>query len=218
MPEPEPQVPPAAEMSALRDAIGGSPPASWTHGDPAAQPAGSLWVSSRLGPDGRYACHISLGGSDQAWTFDEQRALRYARAVLRVAGAAEHDAAVLRELVALGVDAEAAAEWLAVDLRPRRRPFDHAGTRPLRFSPIVAVDGLRPIVQLSWPDPALPGDRAAQLDAAAAAQHALSVLEVAVAAELDDALLAMLQETLNLSRLRAQAVVDDLGRFRSQPE
>jgi hypothetical protein len=183
-----------------------------------AQPAGTLWVASRLGDDGRYAVQISLGGTRLAWQLDPTRGLRYARAVLRVAQLAEHDSAVIRQLAALGTPVEAAAELLARDLRPERAPLDDQATRPLLFRPIVAVDGLVPIVQMEWPPQPELGHRAAQLTARAAAGHAASVLEVAFAVELDDAYARMLVGVLGLPELRARALIDDLPRFREGVE
>jgi hypothetical protein len=178
------------------------------------QPAGTLWVASRLlkADGGGYAAVVTLAGGPDPLVLNPTGALRYTRAVARVAACAEHDAAVIRQLQALGLDLEQAAGLVATEVRPDRPAFDDGATRPYRFRPVVSVNGLAALVQVDWPD-----GQGAQLEAAAAMQHALAVLECIAAAELDAGYLAMLVDKLGMSQLRAQAAVDDLGRFRAEP-
>jgi hypothetical protein len=192
------------------------PAARWRQGDPAAEPPGSLWVTSWM-DESRYVCRVSLGGSRLSWTLGRQRGLAYAQALLRVTGIAEHDAAVLRQLIALGVEPEQAAELLAADLRAARPAYDDAATTPLTFRPLVAALGMRPVVTIGWPPQPELDHHAAQMDAADGALHALAVLETLAGVDLDTAYYQMAVAKLGVSELRARALLDDLGRFRQRP-
>jgi hypothetical protein len=177
------------------------------------QPPGTLWVASRLQADGgSYGAVVTLAGGPEPLVLNPTGALRYARAVTRAAACADHDAAVIRQLQALVLDLDQAAELVAHEVRPDRPAFDDGATRPYRFRPLVGMAGLVALVQLDWP-----GGEGAQMEAAGAMQHALAVLECIAAAELDAGYLAMLTAKLGMSKLRAQAAVDDLGRFRTIP-
>jgi hypothetical protein len=169
--------------------------------------AGSLWVGSALGPGDRYHVRLELGRL--AWTLNRQQAERYARAWLRAAQLAAHDAAVLAQLTALGVEQEPAAVFVATELRTARPALDQVATRPLRLQPIVSAATGEPIVQVH-PD----GERDFQLEATAATSHAVHTLEVAAVTDLDDAYRWALVDALDMEDVRARAAVDDLARFR----
>lgn len=173
---------------------------------------GSLWVASYHDlTSGHYVVRFTLG--DLLWTHTPRQAERYARAVVRVAQCAAHDAAVLAQLQALGVGQEAAALFIAQDLRAPRPAFDTTATRPLTFTPVVSAATGEPIVQMAWQGP--DGEpQAAQLTAAEATWHAVHVLEVSAVTDLDDVYHAALVGAMALGDTRARAAVDDLGRFR----
>jgi hypothetical protein len=191
--------------------------ARWSTDDDEGQLLVQSWWNDQAGG---YRTRVSLGGSGLAWELDDQRALRYARAVLAVAGAAIHDAAVARQLEAHGVDPEPSADLLETELRRARR-YDDTATAPLRFRPQLAVHPdpagvahpLRPLVRMEVPPTAGLGYTAALIDASAAVGHAVAVLEVAAAVGFDGAYHDALVK-LGASPLRARALVEDLPRFR----
>jgi hypothetical protein len=118
---------------------------------------------------------------------------------------------VLGQLIALGVEEEAAGLFIAEELRRNRPSYDDTGTRPLRFRPVVSAADHSPIVQMWWG----PGrDEAAQMPAEAATMHGVHVLEVAAVIDLDEAYFRGLTRGLGLEELRARSAVDDLARFR----
>jgi hypothetical protein len=191
--------------------------ARWSQDNDKGQLLVQSWWNQQAGT---YRTRVSLGGSPLAWELDDQRALRYARAVLQVAGAAIHDAAVARQLEAHGVDPEPSADLLETELRPPRR-YDDTATAPLRFRPQLAVypdpagvaHPLRPMVRMDVPLTEGLDYSAALIEAAAAVAHAVAVLEVAAVVRLDTAYHDALVK-LGASPLRARALIDDLPRFR----
>jgi hypothetical protein len=166
-----------------------------------------LWVSSEVSAAGAYVVGLNVG-ADRAWTLDEDGAVRYARAVLRVANSADHDAAVIKLLTKLGIPAEKAAKLVGYNLRPDRPPFDHAATKPLSFVPGVNQKG-EPFVKVL-----LDGRQIGQINAPETMEHAVAVLGVAATVDLDAALHRLLIGQVNLDDGRARAVVGDLARFR----
>jgi hypothetical protein len=201
-------------------------PARWSTDDDEGNLLVQSWWNEQAGG---YRVRVSLGGSGLAWELDDQRALRYAKAVLHVAGAAIHDAAVASQLEAHGVDPDGAGALIAAELRPPRR-YDDQATAPLRLRPDLGIrpdlaigrpgrvgigpEGpLRPLVRMEVPPTAGLDYRAALIEAAAAAGHGVAVLEVAAAVQFDSAYQAALVK-LGASPLRARALVDDLPRFR----
>lgn len=171
-----------------------------------AEPGGGLWVTSERAGGG-YSVALRVG--DHHWRLDPRRAERYARSVLRTVGMATHDAAVLAQLVALGIDHQAAGLFIAQDLRANRVDPDDAATRPLAWRPIVSAADGRPLVQVWWGP-----DAGAQIEAVDATRHAVAVLEAGAAAEFDNAYYRALVTKLDMGPVRARAAVDDLGRFR----
>lgn len=166
-----------------------------------------LWVSSEVSAGGAYVVGLNVG-ADRAWTLDEEGAVRYARAVLRVAHSADHDAAVISLLVKLGGQTEKAAKLVGYHLRPDRLPFDHDATKPLRFEPGVNQKS-RPFVKVI-----LDGQQIGQLTPQEAIGHAVGVLEVVATVDLDAALYQLLVGQIHLDEATARAVVGDLARYR----
>jgi hypothetical protein len=167
-----------------------------------------LWVSSEVSASGTYVVGINVD-ADRAWTLDEDGAVRYARAVLRVAHSADHDAAVIKLLTKFGTPAAEAAKLVGYNLRPDRAPFDHDATKPLRFEPGVNQKG-EPFVKVL-----LDGRQIGQITAPAAMEHAVAVLEVVATVDLDAALYRLLVGQINLDDGTARAVVGDLASHRS---
>lgn len=185
-------------------------PARWSQDEGPGHLLAQSWWNAQAQA---YRVRISIGGTGLAWELDDQRATRYARAVLRAAGVAIHDAAIFHQLVAHKVDGVAAAQLVAEELHPGRRRWDDQGTAPLQFRPHFDADTLSPMVRMDFPaQPELDYHRA-MLEAAAATGHAVAVLEVAAVVELDTAYQAALVR-LGMHEHRARALVDDLPRFR----
>lgn len=167
----------------------------------------SLWVQSGVAASGAYVVEFHV--TDRAWVRTPEEATRHALAVLRQAEIAAHDAAVIRQLVTLGIDLQMAATVVANDLRPDRPEVDPSDTAPLGVAPGVAGEDTRPFLIIS-----LDGERMGQWTVTDARQHALSVLEIITVADLDAAYKRVLMGQIRLEDWRAAAVVDDLATYR----
>lgn len=166
----------------------------------------SIWVQSDLLPDGTYVTAVHYT-ADHSRILTRQEGLAYVDQVLTAAVWAQHDAAVVRQLLSMDIALTAAAASIA-DLRADRPPLDPKITAPLTLTPgvagrnrqgflIVEVAGLR-IGQ--W----TPGD---------ARDHALNVLEVIHAVDLDAAYRRYLIGNIALDAQRASAVIHGLAEF-----
>jgi hypothetical protein len=167
---------------------------------------GTIWVQSDVTPDGTYAATIHYSG-DRSRILDRDAALAYAATIHDAAIRAEHDAAVLAQLVATGMPLALAAGTLA-DLRKDRPPLDDQATAPLRLAPgvsgrtkeaflAVEIDGK---VVGQW----TPGD---------ARDHASNALAVVAAVDLDAAYRRWLIGKAGLAADRASAAVGDLAAY-----
>lgn len=165
-----------------------------------------LWVQSDVAADGHYVATVNAGG--RAWALSHDEARAYAAAVVRACAEAEHDAAVVRMLAALGLDREAGG-LLVGELREDRAGADTAATAPLTFTPGVSAFTGEAFLHL-----ALDGQGHGQLDPAAAREHALYVLETPAVADLDRSLFVKLTDGLGLDEARARAAVARLGEHR----
>jgi hypothetical protein len=136
-----------------------------------------------------------------------ERARRYANTLVVVAVTADHDAAVLRQLISIGIPRQTAAA-LVITMRPGRAPRDDRATEPFRFEPGVSEIG-RPFVDLHHGR-----EHLGQFDVAAALEHALAVQCVFHTVPMDTAYLATLKG-IGLTELEARTAVGELGSFRS---
>lgn len=165
-----------------------------------------LWVYSDVAPDGTFVVTVSAG-PDAAVTLDRDGAVAYAVALIDVAGRAEYDAAVLRQLGHAGLSEDATLPFVR-ELRADRPP-PAATFGPLRFEPIVSHRTREPIVEIHVGE----GPDRYGMSPDAARGHATHVLDVLAVADLDAAYLRRLRLT-GLEDDRARAVVEDLGKHR----
>jgi hypothetical protein len=167
-----------------------------------------IWVTSDLNPDGSasYLVTVSATG-DVALSLAADAAVRYVAAVFRAAVIAQHDAAVMAQLSALGLDKRTAGQAV-VDMRQDREPVQDAATAPLRFEPIVSAFDGAPYVHV-WA-----GKQAiSQWTPDDCFQHASHVMEALAGVDLDSAYYRYLVGTINIDKALASAVVNDLGNY-----
>lgn len=171
--------------------------------EPLAEDEG-LWVRSDVTPDGSYAVAITYG-ADRSFVLPPDMAIRYAATVAAAAHRAFYDAAIYTLLTKrVHTKVQYARDFIALDLRPERPPLDDAATAPLTFVPMMTPEGKAFVVI------ALDGKHDAQVDPEVLGQHALHVLTVVEAVNLDAALLRKLRSTIGLDEERARAVVGEI--------
>jgi hypothetical protein len=169
--------------------------------------ADAVWVKTEPTVDGS-AYVVTLEASDDvAVTLDPERALRYAWGVLDAAHRAAYDAAIVKQLTAIGVEVQAAAV-VVNDVRVDRPPLDSASTEPMDFEPGVAAGGEPFLVVL------INGERVGQWTVQDARGHALAILESVVVADLDGGYYRALIGGVGLDENRARQVVQDVGEHR----
>jgi preprotein translocase subunit Sec61beta len=139
-----------------------------------------------------------------------EHARSYAMELTRRALQAEHDAAVVRLLTGrVGLDLMTAGHFLVDTIHPER-VLDHAATAPLEFTAGLNMEK----VPFLWVRHE--GEAIAQLSPKQARAHAMAVLTVVEAAELDSTLERMLVGSMGLDRPRASAFI--AGMFEYWPE
>lgn len=169
----------------------------------------SIWVRTEPTPDGK-AYIVTLNASDDhARTLNPMEAQDYARALLRAAHVAAHDAAVARQLTTLGASLESVAELLA-DLRKDRPPVEDCATDPLTFTPGVNQK-LDPFLTISLDDEPI-----GQWTFLQAEEHALFILGAVGAADLDAAYYRLLRSAVGLDEGAARAAVGGLADFHEE--
>ena len=165
-----------------------------------------LWIVSEPTIDGN-SFIVVFNFADLAWSRTPSECLVYCEAMMTIANRADHDAAVIKQLVATGLPAGEAAR-LVMDLRADRPPVVVDG--PLHFEPGVSSDGeFRPFIALS-----VDSVKVGQWDVDQASAHAVAVLSVAATADLDQAYLRALMGAVGLDEGTARAVVDGLHAHR----
>lgn len=155
-----------------------------------------------------YVATISVG-ADHIRTLTPADALAHAAAVLDAGQRAEYDACVVRQMTdrGSGIGVEATA-MLVAELRADRPPLDEQALAPLgldggvnsKHEPFVAVS--------------VHGKRVGQWTPADCRRHALAVLELVAAVDLDSAYLRSLRGVVGLSERVARNVVSDLVNYR----
>lgn len=158
-------------------------------------------------PDGTYQIMLTRG--KECWPIARDQVNDYVAGVLAVASWADHDAAVVRQLIANGGDQTLVAHVILA-LRDLRRPAP-GDTRPLELAGGVSSDGeCRPFLVVS-----LAGERVGQWTPVDAQRHCVAVLGLLATVDLDDAYHEFLTTEMGLEPERAQAVVNGLQRFRT---
>lgn len=173
--------------------------------DPSQPDETSLWMASEPALDGTYIVAFNWG--DRAWARTPAECLTYCLNVVTIANRADHDAAVIKQLAALGLPAMEAAR-LVVDIRADRPEIILDG--PLQLEGGVSSDGeFRPFIAL-----VMDGEKVGQWDVQQAADHATGVLSVVATADLDQAYLRTLTGVVGLPDGTARAAVGALGQYR----
>lgn len=168
----------------------------------------AVWVQSDIAADGTYVVSLVFS-SERAVTLSPDEARRHAETVLAAAHRAEHDAAVLTQLHGkLKIPLEDAGKTVG-ELRGDRPPLDPDALTPLGLEPCVAAADKRPFLAVS-----VDGKKVGQWETADARAHALALLEVVEAVNLDAAYHRYLVGTIGIESDRARVVVDDLGNWR----
>lgn len=173
-----------------------------------------VWVCSDITTDGAYTATIHVN-DDVSVSLTPGQARQYAGHVYAVAGAAEHDAAVLRQLVATDMEFKAAG-MLILELRQQRPPYPAPPLNlPVRFEPIVSATTQKPYVHgfLAGAEKAF-----TQWSPDDARGHAGYVLAGTVAAALDTAYYRMLRDEVGLEDGESRAAVAMLAEFRTPGE
>lgn len=162
-----------------------------------------LWVRSDVLPSGAYGVTINIG-DDHAWTLTPDAAIAYAATCVRRATEVEHDAAVISLTTHIGIPLKHAARLVTDDLRPNR-PLDHTATEPLQILPVLGAR-TGPHLRLR-----LRGEPAGEVTPADLIDHAVGVLRVLAAADLDAVLRRTLVGQYGLDEQRARATVATLA-------
>jgi hypothetical protein len=173
---------------------------------------GTITVRSWRLPGGKgYGASVQM--EEVSFGLPPDRALRYAETLVRRSIEAEHDAAVMRLLTGrMRMPVERVVEFIASDLRPDRT-VDHEATDPLAFEAGINQE-LVPFVKVLLST----GEQIAQLTPKQARAHAMSVLDVIAAADLDSALERALIGLVRVDRARASAFIKDLASYWPEEE
>lgn len=147
---------------------------------------GVLWVASEQTLDGPYV--VSFCHGVHAWVRTPSECLAYASAVVAAAHRADHDAAVVRQMISVGVTPDEAGH-LMLELRADRPPL--AGLAPLDLQLGVSGDGeYHPFLIV-----VVHGEVVGQWTVGDALDHAGVVLGMVATADLDNAYRALLLST-----------------------
>lgn len=166
-----------------------------------------VWVRSDVMPDGTYRAVVEFD-EDTTRVLTVKTATTYALAILDAVQAAEHDAAVFRQLTASGLELEAVGAFIAADLRPTRRPLRPTGF-PLTVTPGVSHRDHRGFLTLAIGD-----TKVGQWELADAREHARFVLEAVLAVDYDTSYHRALVVTVGLTDAIARASVQDIANYR----
>lgn len=172
--------------------------------------AGVVWIKTDLALDDSGYVVTLEASDDVAVTLTPDRALKHAQGILAAAHRAAYDAAVGRQMTErFGLAMEQAMELVAM-LRADRPPLDIADTAPLYLEPGVNKD-LKPFLTLY-----INGEAVGQWDVDQAEQHAIWVLSMVGAADLDSAYHRMLVGQLEIDESQARQAIGDLANFREE--
>jgi len=170
--------------------------------------AGCMSVSSNFNWDGtaNYVVTVSAG-PDIALSLKAAAAVRYVATVVRAGVIAQHDAAVMKQLLARDLDIGTAASTI-VDLRADREPLNTAATVPLRYAPIVAAHTFLPFVHVFAGK-----TQVTQWSPEECFQHAGHVMQALAGVDLDAAYYRYLMHTCGCDAKTSRAAVFDLSSY-----
>ena len=170
----------------------------------------AVWVESDRTMDDRFIATIHVN-DDLSIPLSRSHALSYAAAAIRWAGIAEFEAAVAAQVRATAKEGDGDENVVVVlsALRQRRNSPPESSTKPLRYTPIVSARDGRPYVQVH-----IEREPLTQWTPEDVRQHAMHVLECAVAAELDGQYFSVLAKTIGTPAEVARAAVMGLREHR----
>lgn len=180
------------------------------HASEPAEDDGSVWIRSHPDEQGIYRLVLEMGPDD---SIPLTRALAdaWAREVLSAVAAAEYDAALVRQMRAMGLD-DGAVVVMVQEMRA-----DRAGETPSSLIPGLSLTaGVSARTGDGFLTLARHGKPVGQWSMDDAREHAVTMLTAIEVAGLDGAYLRA-AEKFGLDRNRALQAVDDLGRFRGEP-
>lgn len=169
----------------------------------------AVWIKNEPDEQGTYHVYLELG-PDDVIPLDVTTAYQWAREVLSAVAQAEYDAAVIKQIEALGMPPKAVAEVVGT-LREDRA--DHV--------PVSAIPGLQLVPGVSQRSRMgflrldRRGEPIGQWELDDARQHALAVIEAFEVSILDSAYLRALEHNIGIERGRALNVVGDLINHRA---
>lgn len=166
-----------------------------------------IWIRSAPSVDGStYVVELSFN-QDRSIVLDPTSAHEYASAVLTTVQYAEYDGAIIKQMLSRDLEMENAIQLIA-DMRKDRPEVDFTKYAPFSLAPGVNGEGISFIVVK------LDGEVAGQWTLEDARDHARTILEAVIAADLDTLYFKVLRNLVNLEEEVARNVVDDLVRFR----
>ena len=165
-----------------------------------------IWVRSDVMPDGSYRATIEFT-PDESVTLNDEQAIKYAMAVLGAAHIAEYEAAILAQFKAAGVPEVAAAQYIAEKFRTLRTVPD-TGTQ------LSLVPGISKLTKDAFLIVMLHGKESGQWDFNEARDHAQAVLDVIIAARLDQIYFLSLTKKMEMDDDLARRMVGGIGKFR----
>lgn len=168
----------------------------------------AIWIKNEADEHGTYHVYLELG-EDDVIPLGVDDAYGWAREVLSAVAAAEYDAAVLHQTLALGLENEAIAE-VVTQLRA-----DRAEHVPVSAIPGLAlVPGVSAATRVGFLRLERHGKPMGQWELEDARQHVLAVIEAFEVSILDSSYLRMLERVIGIERDRALQVVADLHQHR----
>lgn len=170
--------------------------------DPDEISTGDLRVFSDIAPNGAYITTVQAG-PDVVFALDPDSGVRYARYVMSAVARAEHDAAVLAQLLGHGIEKPAIADLVRA-LRDDRPPL--TSDWPISFEPLVSGRTQEPRVTV-----AVNGEPAGQYGTHSLIDHVVAVLEVVHGVDLDAAYRRHLVGVIGIDERQATATVAALG-------
>lgn len=174
----------------------------------------SFWAHTNPTLDGVYRATVEIG-EDVARVLTPTQAQAYAHVFIESAVRATYDAAVYAQMRDLGLDHNSAG-LCVMDLREERPELDMGPVKPLRLEPGVNAKG-QPFIGIHLAGRDGKEEPYAQVDIRQAKHHAMSVLEVSIAADFDSAYLRFLKG-MDIPDEKARAAVGALAEHQADTD
>jgi hypothetical protein len=176
----------------------------------------TLRVESDISHNGAYGVVVFVG-PDESFPLRRSQALAYASAAIARATEADHSTAIMRMLTErLEMSDDDAYKVVTGDMRPYRGNVEDAATRPVAFVPAIGrAVGAHPFAGHFVPMllMRLHDQRVGELTPEALRRHAVDVMSVLAAVNLDMGLRSCLIETMRLDKAGAEQFVVRLAQY-----